>query len=262
MSTPTLLLTRPSERSRRLLLRALPAASVVAVITLWQLGGTVLANPQVLPGPLAAATAAWQLMQNGSLFADIAASLTRVIEGWLLALAIAIPLGGAMGRSEALRRVFGTLIELVRPIPPIAMVPIAILWFGIGWASQLFIVCYGAFFPMVIGIYDAFRNVDQLYEQAARSLGVHGVALFRRVVVMAALPTVISSMRIGLGLAFVSLVAAELIAASTGLGALIANSRVTFQTDQMLVGMITIGVVGFVLGWIMRRIEEYFLKWR
>jgi ABC-type nitrate/sulfonate/bicarbonate transport system permease component len=262
MSTPTLSLARASDPSRQLLMRALPMASIVLVIAVWQLGSTALANPQVLPGPLATASAAWQLLRNGSLFADIAASLTRVIQGWLIALAIAIPLGGAMGRSEALRRVFGTLIELVRPIPPIAMVPIAILWFGIGWASQLFIVCYGAFFPMVIGIYDAFRNVDKLYEQAAQSLGIQGVALFRRVVVMAALPSVISSMRIGLGLAFVSLVAAELIAASTGLGALIANSRVTFQTDQMLVGMITIGVVGFLLGWIMRRVEAYFLRWR
>jgi len=257
----------PQERqkprsTRSTVLSALPLASVLLVIGLWQLAASFMANPQVLPGPVVTSLAAWRLMLDGSLFTDIAASLTRVIEGWLIALAIAIPLGGAMGRSEATRRIFGTLIELVRPIPPIAMVPIAILWFGIGWASQLFIVCYGAFFPMVIGIYDAFRNVDKLYEQAAQSLGVHRVALFRRVVVMAALPSVISSMRIGLGLAFVSLVAAELIAASTGLGALIANARVTFQTDHMLVGMITIGLVGFLLGWIMRKIEAYFLRWR
>jgi ABC-type nitrate/sulfonate/bicarbonate transport system permease component len=115
---------------------------------------------------------------------------------------------------------------------------------------------------MVIGVYDAFRNVDKLYEHAAESLGCHGVALFRRVVVMAALPSVISSMRVGLGLAFVSLVAAELIAASTGLGALIANSRVTFQTDYMLVGMIAIGVVGFLLAWVMMKFESYVLRWR
>jgi ABC-type nitrate/sulfonate/bicarbonate transport system permease component len=261
MTMTATLASRPGS-TRRKVMTVLPLVSVTGVIALWQLFSTLMANPQVLPGPAATASAAWRLTQDGSLFADIAASLTRVVQGWLIALALAIPLGGAMGRSEATRRIFGTLIELVRPIPPIAMVPIAILWFGIGWASQLFIVCYGAFFPMVIGIYDAFRNVDKLYEQAAQSLGVHGLALFRRVVVMAALPTVISSMRIGLGLAFVSLVAAELIAASTGLGALIANSRVTFQTDHMLVGMIAIGVVGFMLGWIMRRIELYFMRWR
>lgn len=245
-----------------LLKRALPALSVLFLVILWQFAAALLNNPQVLPGPKATLSAAWELIKDGSLVADIAASLSRVVEGWLIALAIAIPLGGAMGRSEAMRKIFGTIIELVRPIPPIAMIPIAILWFGIGWASQLFIVCYGAFFPMVIGIYDAFRNVDKLYEHAAESLGCHGVALFRRVVVMAALPSVISSMRIGLGLAFVSLVAAELIAASTGLGALIANARVTFQTDHMLVGMITIGLVGFLLGWMMRRIETRMLRWR
>ncbi len=252
------------ERSamRANLMRALPWLSIAGVVVAWGILSRVMSNPQVLPGPGATAEAAWKLLADGSLPSDIAASLTRVIEGWLIALAVAIPLGGAMGRIEPIRRTFGTLIELVRPIPPIAMVPIAILWFGIGWASQLFIVSYGAFFPMVIGVYDAFRNVDRLYEQAARSLGCNGVALFRRVVVMAALPSVISSMRVGLGLAFVSLVAAELIAASTGLGALIANSRVTFQTDHMLVGMITIGIIGFLLGWVMQKIEKRVLRWR
>jgi ABC-type nitrate/sulfonate/bicarbonate transport system permease component len=243
-------------------MRTVPWLSVAAVLLIWAAIAQSMANPQVLPGPRSTALAAWHLLTDGELIADIGASLSRVIEGWLLALAVAIPLGGAMGRSELMRRSFGTLIELVRPIPPIAMVPIAILWFGIGWTSQLFIVCYGAFFPMVIGVYDAFRNVDSLYENAARSLGCHGMSLFRRVVVMAALPSVISSMRIGLGLAFVSLVAAELIAASTGLGALIANSRVTFQTDYMLVGMIVIGIVGFLLGWIMLQLERFVLRWR
>jgi len=247
---------------RRTAMRLLPLASVLAMVFAWSAAARIMHNPQVLPGPAAIGLSALQLLRDGSLLDDVSASLTRVIEGWLLALLVAIPLGGAMGRSESMRRIFGTLIELIRPIPPIAMVPIAILWFGIGWASQLFIVCYGAFFPMVIGVYDAFRNVDELYEHAARSLGCHGVALFRRVVVMAALPSVISAMRIGLGLAFVSLVAAELIAASTGLGALIANSRVTFQTDDMLVGMIAIGVIGFLLSWLMLRVERYVLRWR
>lgn len=253
---------RDRPTARRNLMRALPWLSVVAVIAAWAMIAELMQNPQVLPGPAATAQSAWQLLRDGSLLIDVRASLSRVIEGWLIALAIAIPLGGAMGRIEAMRRTFGTLIELIRPVPPIAMVPIAILWFGIGWTSQLFIVAYGAFFPMVIGIYDAFRNVDTLYEHAARSLGCNGIALFRRVVVMAALPSVISSMRVGLGLAFVALVAAELIAASTGLGALIANSRVTFQTDYMLVGMIAIGIVGFLLGWVMLRVERYVLRWR
>jgi len=241
---------------------ALPVLTVFLVLGIWYFAAKFMNNPQVLPGPDLTAAAGWELLKDGRLAADVIASLTRVIEGWMLALVIAIPLGGAMGRVDAVHKVFGTLIELVRPIPPIAMVPIAILWFGIGWVSQLFIVCYGAFFPMVIGVFDAFRNVDKVYEQAAQSLGCKGISLFRRVVVMAALPSVISSMRIGLGLAFVSLVAAELIAASTGLGALIANSRVTFQTDHMLVGMITIGIVGFALAWIMRKVESYFLRWR
>lgn len=236
-------------------------SGIAFAVILWAAGAAIVQNPNILPGPLATTGAAWRLIENGRLLEDIMASLARVIEGWLLAVAVALPLGGAMGRIEVVRRVMHPLIEVIRPIPPIAMIPIAILWFGIGAASQLFIVSYGAFFPMVIGIYDGFRGVDRIYEQAAQSLGCHRISLFRRVVIMAALPNVISSLRIGLGLAFVSLVAAELIAASSGLGALIANSRVTFQTDYVLVGMITIGLVGFILGWLMGQLEKYLIRY-
>jgi ABC-type nitrate/sulfonate/bicarbonate transport system permease component len=248
--------------SARLIWHASPLIGFFLLLALWQMAATLLDNPGVLPGPAATASAAVQLIANGSLPRDILSSLSRVMQGWLLAIIVAIPLGGLMGRVPLVRRIVLPMIEVIRPIPPIAMIPIAILWFGIGLGSQLFIVFYGAFFPMVIGIFDAFRSVDKIYEQAAQSLGCHRVQLFRRVVVMAALPNVISSLRIGLGLAFVSLVASELIAASTGLGALIANSRVLFQTDYVLVGMITIGLVGFVLGWLMTLLERRLLRYR
>jgi ABC-type nitrate/sulfonate/bicarbonate transport system permease component len=238
-----------------------PMLGILLVIGAWQLGTWLLRNPQVLPGPAATAAAAWHLITDGSLLKYTWTSLSRVIQGWLLAVVIAIPLGGAMGRIPVVRKIVQPVIEVIRPIPPIAVIPIAILWFGIGWTAQLFIVFYGAFFPMVIGVYDAFRRVDTLYEQAARCLGCHGLKLFRRVIVMAALPGVISALRIGLGLAFVSLVAAELIAASSGLGFLISNSRSMFQTDYILVGMITIGLVGFLLGWLMNKAERYAVRW-
>jgi ABC-type nitrate/sulfonate/bicarbonate transport system permease component len=238
-----------------------PVLGVLLVVVAWQLSTWVIGNPQVLPGPLATAVAGWHLLKDGPLLEDIWVSLSRVIQGWLLAVLVAIPLGGAMGRIQAIRKIVQPVIEVIRPIPPIAVIPIAILWFGIGWTAQLFIVFYGAFFPMVIGVYDAFRRVDKLYEQAAQCLGCDGLQLFRKVTVMAALPNVISALRIGLGLAFVSLVASELIAASSGLGFLISNSRVMFQTDYILVGMITIGLVGFLLGWVMYKIEEHVVRW-
>lgn len=248
---------------RRLLFHASPVVGFALTIAMWSLASALVGNESVLPGPVRTGQAAIELIANGRLESDILASLTRVMEGWLLAIAIAVPLGGLMGRNESIRRVVLPVVEVIRPIPPIAMIPIAILWFGIGATSQLFIVCYGALFPMLIGIFDAFRGVDRIYENAAQSLGCHGVSLFRRVVVMAALPTVLSSIRIGLGLAFISLVASELIAASTGLGALIANSRVLFQTDYVLVGMITIGLVGFTLGWVMTLVEGRLTRhWR
>lgn len=234
---------------------------ILLVVAAWDLASRLLGNPQVLPSPFATAAAGWYLLTDGPLLEYTWTSLSRVLQGWLLAVLVAIPLGGAMGRIPFVRKIVQPVIEVIRPIPPIAVIPIAILWFGIGWSAQLFIVFYGAFFPMVIGVYDAFRRVDKLYEQAAQCLGCHGMKLFRRVIVMAALPNVISALRIGLGLAFVSLVAAELIAASSGLGFLISNSRSMFQTDYILVGMITIGLVGFSLGWLMNKVERYVVRW-
>ena len=129
--------------------------------------------------------------------------------------------------------------------------------FGIGDVAQVFIVFYGAFFPMVVGVYGAYINIDNIYGQAAETLGCHGVEKFWRVTFMAALPTVLVSMRIGLGLAFVSLVAAELIGASSGLGYLVATSATTFQIPNMFVGIITIGVVGFSLSAIFNGVTRF-----
>ena len=147
-----------------------PMLGILLVIVAWELASRLLANPQVLPGPLATATAGWHLLTEGPLLQYTWTSLSRVIQGWLLAVLVAIPLGGAMGRIPFVRKIAQPVIEVIRPIPPIAVIPIAILWFGIGWSAQLFIVFYGAFFPMVIGVFDAFRRVDKLYEQAAQCL--------------------------------------------------------------------------------------------
>lgn len=223
------------------------AVGLLLFVLFWAAAANALGKPNLLPGPLPTAVAAGTLLRNGILGADIGNSLLRVFQGFAVAALVAIPLGGAMGMIAPLRRIVHPIVEVIRPIPPIAVIPLSILWFGIGDAAQVFIVFYGAFFPMVVGVYGAYTNIDRIYGQAAETLGCHGIEKFWRVTFMAALPSVLVSMRIGIGLAFVSLVAAELIGASSGLGYLVATSATTFQTANMLVGIITIGVVGFAL---------------
>lgn len=236
-------------------------SGLVLLLALWEIIAVVLHRPSVLPGPWETLQAAGRLIASGTLQTDVFSSLSRVLEGFALAAAIAIPLGGAMGIIPWLRRIAHPVIELIRPIPPIAVIPLSILWFGIGNVAQVFIVFYGAFFPMVVGVYGAFISVDSIYGQAAETLGCHGVEKFRRVTFMAALPSVLMAVRIGLGLSFVALVAAELIGASSGLGYLVATSGTTFQTDDMFVGILTIGVIGFALNALVEALTRVLIRY-
>ena len=167
-----------------------------------------------------------------------------------------------MGNSRIARGLVEPIIELVRPIPPIAIIPIAILWFGIGEISKVFIIAYGAFFPILVNTMAGFREVDPVLVRAAKMLGANRWETFRDVVLRSALPFIIVGSRLGMGLAFIVLVAAELIASSEGLGFLINDARYNFRTDQVFLGMILIGVLGFALNKLLIEIERRLLRWR
>lgn len=246
---------------RRLNYIAGSAIGVILLIAIWAVASWRLHQPNIAPSPWATALAAWRLLSSGVLESDIWESLSRVFQGFALAAGVAIPLGGAMGMVPWIRRIVHPVIEILRPIPAIAVIPLSILWFGIGDLAQVSIVFYGAFFPMVIGVYGAYTNIDSIYGEAAETLGCHGIEKFWRVTFMAALPAVLTAMRIGLGLAFISLVAAELIGASSGLGFLVATSATTFQTANMFVGILTIGLVGFLLGAVVNVFARFLIRY-
>jgi len=185
-----------------------------------------------------------------------------VLEGFALAMVIALPLGVLMGVSTAVRGLVEPLIELLRPIPPIAFIPLAILWFGIGEISKVTIIAYGAFFPIFVNTMAGFRDVDRVHIRAAQALGAGRYEIFRDVVLPSAFPQMVTGARLGMGLAFIVLVAAELVAASEGLGYLINDARFSFRTDQIFVGMITIGVLGLVLNKMLLEAERRLLRWK
>jgi ABC-type nitrate/sulfonate/bicarbonate transport system permease component len=252
--------TRPlSERERWVL----GIVSIAGVLGLWQLAtGVGWINPVLLPSPLDIGRAFWTSVVDGTLLHNVLASFARVVEGFLLAFVVAVPIGIAMGLSRTLGGLFDPLLELVRPIPPIAVIPLAILWFGIGEFSKVWIIAYGAFFPILLNTMAGFREVERVQVRAAQALGANRYQIFRDVVLRSALPFVIVGARLGMSMAFIVLVAAELIASSSGLGFMISDARYKFRTDEMFLGMACIGALGFGLNVLLRATERRLLKWK
>lgn len=239
---------------------ALGAAVPIAVLAVWQYVSAY--SPfapslrQALPPPSAVAVAAWHLLQNGELASDAGISVWRVIEGFLIAGALAIPIGFAIGLSPVFDDFTDPVIELLRPIPPPAWIPLGILWFGIGNAQNVFILALGVFFPTVLNTIAGVRRVDRGLVWAVLTLGGNRTDVIREIVVPAAMPLVITGLRIGLAVGWGALVAAELLAARSGLGFLIESSRYAFDTPRMMTGMLAIGLIGFLMDSLMRFVQR------
>lgn len=259
--------SRTGERWRPLLatLRraALYVALPLALVAVWQgLYSLGLIRPILLPPPTTVGATFWTLTVSGELPHHLAVSLRRVLEGFAIAAALALPLGVGIGISRPLDHVTDLLIQLVKPIPPIAWIPLAILWFGIGEEAKVFIIALGAFFPVLINTIDGIRQTDHRHVELARVLEVSRWKFISRVVLPGALPAIMTGLRIGLMVGWICVVAAELIAASSGVGYLIMDARQLSQTDVVLVGMITIGAMGKLLDSLLKRLERHLIGWR
>jgi ABC-type nitrate/sulfonate/bicarbonate transport system permease component len=221
-------------------------------------------NPQLdvmLPPPTAVISAAADLMHRGVLFTHIFDSLYRVLLAVGTATVLGVPLGLAMGWSSRFRAVVDPLLEFVRPIPPLAWIPLSILWFGIGDVQIVYIIFLAAFFPVVLNSLAGARDVDTYLVRAGLSLGARPRELFLTVVLPAALPHIFTGMRVGLGIGWMALVAGELVAAPSGLGYMINNARTLFRSDYILLGMVLIGVLGLVLDYLMRQAARFAMPW-
>src|SRR5207249_1504313 len=179
----------------------------------------------------------------GELPRDAAATLLRVAVGFAIGAGLALPLGLWMGARDRVYEVFNPLVQLLRPIPPIAYIPLAILWFGLGNPPAFFLISLGSFFPVLMNTIAGVRNVDAIYVRAAQNLGAPGRTLFWRVLFPAAMPSILAGMRVGVGVAFIVVIVAEMIAVNSGLGYRILEAREYFWSDKILAGMISIGVI-------------------
>jgi NitT/TauT family transport system permease protein len=245
-------------------MRWLPALAVMAVIlAVWWI--TVVATRSLIfPTPWQVVTGTAELIRDGSLWQHIFASLMRVSIGYGIALAFAVPLGLWMGWVRGAYVTLNPLFQMLRPISPIAWIPIAILWFGVGNASPVFLIFMAAVFPMIVQTIEGVQTIEPRYLRAAANFGVPRATLIRRVVIPAALPQIIVGMRIGLGVAWLVVVAAEMIALHSGLGYLIIDSRnAGNRYDLVVAGMIIIGLIGLGLDFLMRRLEGMkTVRWR
>ena len=249
------------------------------VIAVWQVVAVMgWANPQMLPSPLAvlerwiayllpiqpydAAQGSWLAWAvSGELIVDSLGSLYRVVVGFAIGAALALPLGLLMGARPRVYAWFNPLMQLLRPIPPIAYIPLSILWFGLGNAPAIFLIVLGAFFPVLMNTIAGVRQVDGIYLRAARNLGATGSTLFVRVILPAAVPYILSGVRIGIGTAFIVVIVSEMIAVNNGLGFRILEAREYFWSDKIIAGMISIGLLGLIIDVGMNKLNNHLLRW-
>jgi NitT/TauT family transport system permease protein len=240
-----------------------PLFLVIALIATWWTA-VVKGESAIFPTPWQVITGVWELAGDGTLWEHITASLARVGTGFMLAAALAIPLGLWMGRVSGAYATLNPVFQMLRPISPIAWIPLAILWFGVGNASPIFLIFIASVFPMILQTASGVHTIEQRYLRAAANFGVNRLKLFRQVVIPAVLPEIIVGMRISLGVAWLVVVAAEMIALRSGLGYLIMDSRnAGNRYDLVVAGMIIIGVIGLLLDGLMRRLEGLkSVRWR
>jgi ABC-type nitrate/sulfonate/bicarbonate transport system permease component len=209
-----------------------------------------------LPPPTAVVVSAWHLIANGELPHDMLVSITRLIAGFVIAALLAIPIGFGIGLWPLFDDIVDPIVELLRPIPPPAWIPLGILWLGIGNAQNIFILSLGVFFPTVLNTIAGVKSVDRTLVWAALTLGADRRDVIREIIAPAAIPLVITGLRIGLGVGWGALIAAELLAARSGVGFLIESSRYAFDTARMMSGMAAIGLIGFLMDGGMRALQR------
>jgi ABC-type nitrate/sulfonate/bicarbonate transport system permease component len=241
-------------------------AALAVLVIVWQIVSAVWLpriDPYMavlMPPPTIVFRSAVELISSGDLTYHTLASLKREGIAFLFALA-AVPIGLLMGWYQPIYAQLDPVIEVLRPIPPLAWIPLSILWFGIGDEQNEFIIFLGMFFPILINAVDGVRKVERNLVRAARSLGANEYSLITRIVLKAALPQIITGIRIGLGVGWMALVAAELVGASSGLGFLINDARSVLRTDIIVVGMATIGMVGLAIDAVLRLATRKLLPW-
>ncbi len=237
--------------------RTAPYLVFAVILVLWEWAVRFYnVSPYKMPGPLMVAAGLWDLAASGVLLKHVVASLFRVSWGYVLAVATAVPLGLLLGDWRTGRRMFNPLIQFLRPISPLAWIPIALLWLGVGDRPAIFLIFLASFFPMVVFTMSGVSGINVTYLRVAANFGLEGAELYSKVIFPAALPQIVTGLRITLGTAWLVIVAAEMIAVKSGLGYLIVDARNSLRMDYVVGGMVVIGFIGLLLDLLIRQVER------
>lgn len=241
---------------------ALVLAPWLAILALWYaIHHSGLINPALVPAPHVVAQRFAELARD-RLPLDMLMSTRRVLTGVLLGTALAVPVGFVLGWYRDIRAFVDPLINFFRALPPIALIPLVIVYFGVDELAKAVILFYAAFFAGVIVMYEGIAQISPIYVRVARTLGATDAEIFAKVIVPLAVPHMLTALRVALGVAWATLVASELIAAQQGLGALIQNAASFFQLDIIYVGIICIGFVALVMDLLLRRLARRLVAWQ
>ncbi len=245
---------------RRIALILAPWALVILVWYVIAYSGLV--NPALVPTPGQVAVRFWELLFHARLPRDMWMSTQRVFLGVLLGIVFAVPVGFVLGWYRNVRRFVDPLINFFRALPPIALIPLVIVYFGVGELAKIVILFYASFFSGVIVMYEGIAQINPIYVRVARTLGATDGQIFRKVIVPLTVPHMLTALRVSLGVAWATLVASELIAAQQGLGALIQNASSFFQLDIIYVGIICIGFIALAMDLLLRAMARRLLDWQ
>jgi len=234
----------------------------VLILIVWEgadLAGLI--HSYSMPSPVAIVQVTIEYIQNGQLWTNIQVSLIRVLEGFFLAFITSFVIGVNVAIFPKFDAFMDLVIQILRPIPPIAWIPLAILWFGIGQGSKIFIIFLGAFFPIFLNTVDGIKNIDGKYFELCEVYETPKIELIKKVVIPGALPSITTGIRLGVGNAWVCVVAAEMIGATSGVGYMLSNGRSLSRPDIVILGMLIVGIFGKIMDDILKKIREKVIVW-
>lgn len=235
---------------------------IIAILVVWSLlENTGRLNAVILPSISTIVDTFITSLSNGILMNNLIISVVRVLKGYALAAILGIVLGILIGLSQHLKRITDLLIQIIKPIPPIAWIPLVILWFGIGETGKVFLIFLGGFFTILINVIDGIRQADQKLIEVSKVMETPFFKHIFLMIIPGAAANIFTGLRTGLSSCWMCVVAAELVSSTTGLGYMIMNARQFGQTDVVIVGMLTIGIVGKIMDSILKLIEDKIIRW-
>jgi NitT/TauT family transport system permease protein len=241
----------------------LSLTSFIIILLVWEfVSRREWIPPLFLPAPSAILLEGWGMLKTGLIFKHVLASLTRILLGFIMACIVGVAVGILIGFFSIPEAVGNPLIAATFPIPKIAILPLLILWLGIGEPSKVAVIALGVFFPMVINVYTGVKNVDPILIKAALSLGSNRWRIIRKVILPGILPMVLAGMKLGIGIALLLVVAAEMVAADAGIGFMILTAADLMETKKLMVGLITLSFLGIFFNWLFQKLEHVFIPWK